>query len=195
MVPPHPAARPRRSAARGRTARSPGSGLPRSAAPLLSRTLATIGVYGFDGPSFVEALRGAGITLLLDVRQRRGVRGSEYAWANAQRLKAALSEAGIGYSHLKELAPTTEMRQLQYREDERRGEGKRSRTELAPEYVRRYTEEVLDQVDFEPIVNWMGSKRPALLCVERDPEACHRSLVAARLESEFGFEVEHLKPD
>jgi uncharacterized protein (DUF488 family) len=129
------------------------------------------------------------------VRQRRGVRGSEYAWANARRLEAALAEAAIAYSHLPELAPTTEMRQLQYREDERRGEGKRSRTELAPEYVRRYTEDVLDQVDLEPIVNWMGSKHPALLCVERDPKACHRSLVAARLQSEFGFEVEHLKPD
>jgi len=123
------------------------------------------------------------------------VRGSEYAWANAKRLEAALEEAGIAYSHLPELAPTTEMRQLQYREDERRGESKRSRTELAPEYVRRYTEEVLDQVDLAPIVRWMGSKRPALLCVERDPEACHRSLVAARLASEFGFQVEHLKPD
>jgi uncharacterized protein (DUF488 family) len=122
------------------------------------------------------------------------VRGSEYAWANARRLEAALEDAGIAYSHLPELAPTTEMRQLQYREDEQRGEGKRSRTELAPEYVRRYTAEVLDQVNLEPIVNWMGSKRPVLLCVERDPEACHRSLVAARLESEFGFEVEHLKP-
>src|SRR5918995_887289 len=126
--------------------------------------LRTIGVYGFDRDSFLAALGAAGVDLLLDVRQRRGVRGSEYAWANAQRLQAALAEAGIGYSHLKELAPTTEMRQLQYREDERRGEGKRSRTVLAPAYV------------------------------ERDPEACHRSLVAERLRREFGFEVEHLRP-
>ncbi len=78
-------------------------------------TLRTIGVYGFDRDSFLTALTGAGVELLLDVRQRRGVRGSEYAWANAQRLQAALAEPGIGYSHLKELAPTTEMRQLQYR--------------------------------------------------------------------------------
>ena len=155
---------------------------------------ATIGVYGFDGPSFLGALEGAGVTLVLDVRQRRGVRGSEYAWANARRLEAALEEAGIAYSHLPELAPTTEMRQLQYREDERRGEGKRSRTELAPEYVRQYTEEVLDQVELEPIVKWVGPKRAALLCVEMDPEACHRSLIAARLKQEFGFEVRHLKP-
>ena len=156
--------------------------------------LATIGVYGFDGPSFIRALQGARISLLLDVRQRRGVRGSEYAWANARRLEAALAEAGIAYSHLPELAPTTEMRQLQYREDEKRGEGKRSRTELAPEYVHQYTEQVLEQVDLGPIVSWVGSKRATLLCVERDPEACHRSLIAERLSREFGFEIEHLKP-
>ncbi len=157
-------------------------------------TLRTIGVYGFDRDSFLAALTGAGADLLLDVRQRRGVRGSEYAWANAQRLQAALDEAGIGYSHLKELAPTTEMRQLQYAEDERRGEGKRSRTVLAPIYVERYTAEVLDQIDLEPIVKWIGNSKPALLCVERDPEACHRSLIAARLREEFGFEVEDLRP-
>jgi len=157
-------------------------------------TLRTIGVYGFDRDSFLAALTGAGVDLLLDVRQRRGVRGSEYAWANAQRLQAALEEAAIAYSHLKELAPTTEMRQLQYREDEKRGEGKRSRTVLAPTYVETYTAQVLDRVDLAPVVRWIGSSEPALLCVERDPEACHRSLVAERLSHEFGFEVEHLRP-
>ena len=91
-------------------------------------TIATIGVYGFDRDSFLAALAAAPVGLVLDVRQRRGVRGSEYAWANARRLQAALGEAGIGYAHLKELAPTTELRQLQYREDARLGEGKRSRT-------------------------------------------------------------------
>jgi len=157
-------------------------------------TLRTIGVYGFDRESFLAALAAAEVDLLLDVRQRRGVRGSEYAWANAQRLQAALDETGISYSHLKELAPTTEMRQLQYREDERRGEGKRSRTILAPGYVETYTQEVLDHLDLAPIVSWIGNSAPALLCVERDPEACHRSLVAERLGRDYGFEVEHLRP-
>ena len=157
-------------------------------------TLRTIGVYGFDRDSFLDALGGAGVDLLLDVRQRRGVRGSEYAWANAQRLQDALAGAGIAYSHLKELAPTTEMRELQYREDEKKGEGKRSRSVLAPAYVETYTAEILDQVDLAPVVSWIGRKSAALLCVERDPEACHRSLVAERLRDEFGFEVEHLRP-
>ncbi|MGN6253585.1 MAG: DUF488 domain-containing protein [Solirubrobacterales bacterium] len=157
-------------------------------------TLRTIGVYGFDRESFLAALEGAGVELLLDVRQRRGVRGSEYAWANAQRLEAALAEAGVGYTHVKELAPTTEMREAQYRWDEERGVGKRNRTVLAPIYVERYTAEVLDQVDLDPIIRWIGQQRAALMCVERDAEACHRSLIAARLQEEFGFETEHLRP-
>ena len=156
--------------------------------------IATIGVYGFDRDSFLAALAGAEVGLVLDVRQRRGVRGSEYAWANAARLQAALAEAGIGYTHLKELAPTTAMRELQYREDDRRGEGKRSRTVLAPEYARLYTEQILDPADLDPIVRWIGSGKAALLCVERDAVACHRSLIAARLRDEHGFDVEHLVP-
>jgi uncharacterized protein (DUF488 family) len=157
-------------------------------------SIATIGVYGFDRDSFLSALAAAKVDLVLDVRQRRGVRGSEYAWANARRLQAALAEAGIGYSHLKELAPTTELRQLQYREDDRRGEGKRSRTVLAKEYARLYTEQILDHVDLGAVVKWVGGSSAALLCVERDPEACHRSLIAARLARDWDFGVEHLRP-
>ncbi|HEY8810820.1 MAG TPA: DUF488 family protein, partial [Solirubrobacterales bacterium] len=58
----------------------------------------------------------------------------------------------------------------------------------------RYTEEILDRVDLEPIVRWIGGSLAALLCVERDPEACHRSLIAAQLERDWGLEVEHLRP-
>jgi uncharacterized protein (DUF488 family) len=157
-------------------------------------SVATIGVYGFDRDSFLRALSDAGIDLLLDVRQRRGVRGSQYAWANARRLQAALAEASIRYTHLKELAPTTELRRLQYREDERLGEGKRSRTVLAPEYARGYTKEILDRADLDAVVRWIGTSSAALLCVERDPEACHRSLIAARLQRDWDFRVEHLRP-
>ncbi|WP_431989734.1 DUF488 family protein [Streptomyces albogriseolus] len=157
--------------------------------------LATIGVYGFDGDSYIERLRQADVRLLLDVRQRRGVRGPDYAWANSLRLQAALAEAGIAYQHRRELAPTTELRQLQYAEDDRQGVGKRSRKELAAEYTRRYTTEILDPADLDPIVAALpDSGTAALFCVERDPEACHRSLVARRLVEDYGITVEHLRP-
>ena len=78
---------------------------------------------------------------------------------------------------------------------QRRGEGKRSRTVISPEYAQLYTEGVLDRADLANIVRWIGSSHAALFCVERDPEACHRSLVAARLRDRFGFEVEDLRPE
>jgi uncharacterized protein (DUF488 family) len=158
-------------------------------------TVFTIGVYGFDQATFLAALEDAGVRLLLDVRQRRGVRGREYAWANSARLQAALAAAGIEYRHHKELAPTTELRRLQYAEDERRGVGKRSRVELAPEYRERYVHEILDRVDLQPIVGSLPTDAATvLLCVERDPEACHRSLIADRMASEHGVSIRHLKP-
>lgn len=153
--------------------------------------VATIGVYGFNAESFLDALRGAGAVLVLDVRQRRGVRGSEYAWANSKRLQALLADAGIGYRHLAELAPTTELRQVQYREDDRLGVGKRSRAKLAEEYSRRYTAEILDRADLEAIGAELPAGLSVLLCVERDPAACHRSLVAERIA---GAGVLHLLP-
>src|SRR3954465_11910518 len=85
--------------------------------------IATIGVYGWTLERFFDALRDADVGLLVDVRQRRGVRGPEDAGANAQRLERALADAGIGYWHHKELAPTTELPHVQYREDERLGFG------------------------------------------------------------------------
>jgi uncharacterized protein (DUF488 family) len=161
----------------------------------IAPTVATIGVYGFTAETFLEALRETGVGLLLDVRQRRGVRGSEYAWANSARLQSALAEAGVEYRHLRELAPTTELRQVQYREDDRLGVGKRSRSELAPEYRERYTREILDQVELAPIVAGLPREAAsAMLCVERDPEACHRSLIADRLAAEHGVRVTHLRP-
>lgn len=157
-------------------------------------TVVTIGVYGSTLDAFLDELRKADVKLLLDLRQRRGVRGPQYAWANAARLEAALAEAGIEYQHHKELAPTTELRQAQYREDDRLGEGKRSRTHLAPVYAEGYTRQILDKVDLGPIVAAMPpDAATALFCVERDPEACHRSLVAERMAERHGAKVTHLR--
>ena len=157
--------------------------------------VATIGVYGASGDEFLAELERAGVDLVVDVRQRRGVRGPEYAWANAKRLQAALAAAGVAYEHRLDLAPTTELRQLQYAADDAAGEGKRSRSALAAEYARRYTEEILDAVDVGELAAELSARSlPAFFCVERDPEACHRSLVAARLAAERGAEVIDLRP-
>jgi uncharacterized protein (DUF488 family) len=155
----------------------------------------TIGVYGSTAARFVAALHEADVDALLDVRQRRGVRGSEYAWANSQRLQRALADAGIAYRHLRELAPTTEMREAQYAVDAAKGEGKRTRTELSDAYKRAYVEQILHPVDLgELLADFDRSVTGALMCVERDSRACHRGLIADRLAAEHSVEVAHLVP-
>lgn len=157
--------------------------------------IATIGVYRFNGESFVAALDNAGVTMLVDVRQRRGVRGSEYAWANAQRLQRRLTDARIRYVHHPELAPTTELRELQYAQDARERVGKRDREQLSDAYAQRYVAEILDPTPLQPLLDDLPVHgRGALMCVETDAVACHRSLIAQRLAERHGFEVEHLMP-
>jgi uncharacterized protein (DUF488 family) len=157
--------------------------------------IATIGVYGFDLGSFLGALRQADVTLLVDVRQRRGVRGPRYAWANSTRLQEALREAGIGYRHELQLAPTRELRLSLQSEYAQRGIGQRSRRELSPEYIRRFREEILDSADLDSVVAALPANgRAVLLCLETEPDACHRSLVAERLADRYGAKVTHLRP-
>ncbi|GAC1329634.1 MAG: hypothetical protein NVSMB17_06150 [Candidatus Dormibacteria bacterium] len=161
--------------------------------PLLVRRIATVGVYGKTGDEFIKKLLSRDVALVLDVRQRRGVRGPEYAWANSQRLQAALGSAGIAYRHHPELAPTTELRHLQYAEDDRQGVGKRSRLELASEYRERYQREILAAVDLGAFIEQLpDDATSALLCVEQYAQACHRSLIADRLQQAHGLPVTYL---
>lgn len=159
------------------------------------RRIVTIGVYRWDLDRFLASLHGAEVRTLLDVRQRRGVRGREYAWANSRRLQDALSAAGIAYRHHPELAPSTELRHLQYAEDDRLGVGKRSRVELAAVYRERYTDEILNRADLAPVLAELPQRgAAALFCVEADPEACHRSIIAERLAMAHGVAVSDLRP-
>jgi uncharacterized protein (DUF488 family) len=159
------------------------------------RTIATIGVYQFTLDDFLDALKRHHVVLVVDVRQRRGVRGREYAWANSLRLQAALRRAGIQYQHVPNLAPTTELRQLQYQEDDRLKVGKRSRVELSDAYRQGYIREVLDQVDLGAFLESLPDEATtALLCVERDARACHRSLIASRLHAQYGVPILNLVP-
>jgi uncharacterized protein (DUF488 family) len=146
------------------------------------QVLFTIGVYGYDRESFFEALALARIDLLVDVRRRRAVRGSRYAFANAKRLVACLGEMGIAYRHVLELAPDNETREVIYAADRAAHRRGSERTELTPEYLAQYRSRTLDRFDFKSLARELEAYRaPALLCVEGEPNACHRSLVAEKL--------------
>jgi uncharacterized protein (DUF488 family) len=154
----------------------------------------TIGVYGKTEDQFFKKLTDARIDTFCDIRQRRGVRGSQYAFVNSKRLQRVLKDLGIAYWHLPELAPTKEIRAAQYALDQKLGVGKRSREELGDEFKRRYANEILGALNSESLRQKLGSeaKSVAFFCVEAAPGACHRSLVAERLKRDWNVPVEHL---
>lgn len=155
----------------------------------------TIGAYGFDSTHFFDALENAGVDVFLDIRQRRGLRGSRYAFANVSRLSAELERRDIAYRHVKDLAPDSEIRELQRRADAATGALKSGRLKLAPAFVEAYTAAKLDPFDWERLAEELQPYRvPVLFCVEQYPEGCHRSLVAPRLADALDVEVVNLTP-
>jgi len=154
----------------------------------------TLGVYGSTEAGFFAALRAAGVDTFCDLRRRRGVRGSAYAFANRRRLQAKLVELGIRYLHFKELAPSPALRQRQKAADQAERTDKRERTRLSDLFVAGYNEECLGSFDSKKFLDQLGpgARVVALFCVERVPTACHRSLVAERLHQDLGVEIVHL---
>ena len=162
----------------------------------MNLTIVTIGVFGFTETGFFQALQDAGVDTFCDVRQRRGVRGAEYAFVNSQRLQARLAELGIRYLHRKDLAPTTAVRQRQHAADKATNTAKRQRATLSPAFITAYEEEILDGFEPQSLLDDLppNAQVIALFCVEREPAACHRSLVANLLEKQLNVEIIHLVP-
>lgn len=154
----------------------------------------TIGAFGWSEAGFFDALVAARVGLFCDIRRRRGVRGAEYAFVNSARLQGRLGELGIPYIHRLDLAPSEAVRRVQAEADAREGVAKRARSRLGDTFVAAYTTEHLASFDAEAFLRETAGARPVcLFCVEREPAACHRSLLGAALEG-VGATVEHLIP-
>src|SRR5712691_590913 len=142
----------------------------------MNHRIVTIGVYGFDKQSFFQALLDAKVDTFCDIRMRRGMRGSTYAFVNSSSLQRQLDELGIRYLHIKDLAPNHEMREKQRQEDEKLGVAKRTRIGLGQKFIRAYENECLSTFDSGEFIKKLspGTHVICLFCVEREPQACHR---------------------
>lgn len=158
----------------------------------------TIGVYGFSEAQFFRTLQDASVDTFCDIRWRRGVRGAEYAFANWTRLEQRLSELGIRYFHFRDLAPSPMLRQVQAEADKLAGQAKRKRVALGELFIDGYRKQQLSGLDSRRFLEQLGSEARvvALFCVEREPAACHRSLLAERLKQDLAEQIEvvHLTP-
>jgi uncharacterized protein (DUF488 family) len=152
----------------------------------------TIGVYNSTEQQYFDKLTENNIDTFCDIRQRRGVRGAKYSFVNSQRLQSKLQDLDIQYGHILDLAPTTEIRDLQ--KEAQQGELKRDRNELGKVFKIAYKNRILSNYDFDYFIEKLeeiNANRVVLFCVEEKPQACHRSLVTDKLES-LGYNITHL---
>ncbi|MFW6290653.1 MAG: DUF488 domain-containing protein [Mariniphaga sp.] len=154
----------------------------------------TTGVYNSAEEDFFSKLTENAIDTFADIRQRRGVRGARYSFANSRRLRQKLQDMGIRYEHVPGLAPTPEIRLLQKNSDKQGKTNKSKRMQLSDSFVQAFKNEILPEFDFTGYIQQkqeQGAGRIVFFCVEEFPEACHRSIVGDKLRS-MGYNVTHL---
>ena len=124
----------------------------------------SIGYEGATQAAVIAALQGAGVTLLADVR---AVPLSRRPGFSKNVLAAGLREAGIEYLGLKALGTPPEGREAARKHD---------RATLAAVYARQLElpEAALQAAQLAAVA---AEQPTALLCFEREPGGCHRSLL------------------
>jgi len=127
-------------------------------------TIYTIGYEGVTMEEFIATLKSAGVEQVIDVRALPLSRRPGFSKTP---LRNALAEAGIGYIHLKALGTPKEGREAARKHD---------RATLDRIYANQLA---LPEAQMQAAqMRELATERPsALLCYERDPSCCHRTLL------------------
>lgn len=139
--------------------------------------LLTIGHSTHDFPRFLALLQQHGIEIVADVRSRPF---SRLPWFSRPSLEKQLKESGIRYVFLGQ--------ELGARRDERECYiGDRVDYE-------RIAQAPLFQKGLERLKVGVGKARIALMCAEKDPLDCHRTILVCRHAKDFA-EILHIHAD
>jgi uncharacterized protein (DUF488 family) len=139
----------------------------------------TIGYEGATVGEFVRALQKAGVERVIDVRALPLSRRPGFSKTP---LRGALEEVGIDYVHLKALGTPSEGRTA-------------ARAGRHDDMARIYTGQLElpeAMAQSAQMLDLASEKPSALLCMEREPEHCHRTLLLEAAASDA--EVVHLFP-
>jgi uncharacterized protein (DUF488 family) len=139
----------------------------------------TIGYEGTSLPEFVSTLRQAGVERVIDVRALPLSRRPGFSKSP---LRGALEEAGIEYVHLKALGTPAEGRAA-------------ARAGRDADLQRIYSGQLElpeAMVQSAQMLELAREKPSALLCMEREPAHCHRTLLLDAVAPDA--EVFHLFP-
>ena len=142
-------------------------------------TLYTVGYERTLLRDVIGALTAAGVTTLIDVRDRPISRRPGFS---KRQLAAAVAEAGMRYVHLQALGTPPEGRLANRRREWDRFWGIVEEKLARPE-AERALREAADLARTAP---------SCLLCYESDWRICHRRRVAELLCQRYGFMVHHL---
>lgn len=142
-------------------------------------TIYTIGYEGATQGEVITALERAGVKRVIDVRQLPLSRRPGFSKSS---LAASLAERGIDYVHLKALGTPKPGRDAAKK-------GDRATLEAVYAGQLELPEAQVEAARMRALATEMPS---ALLCFERDPSVCHRTLLLAA-EGE-GEEVVDLTP-
>ncbi len=144
--------------------------------------VATIGYQGATIHTFLDALGGAGVELLVDIR---AVASSRRPGFSKSALAANLHGAGIDYRHLRDLGTPAAGRVAA-----RAGRHAEMREIFQAHLAEHHAQAALQAL--ADIVH--AGRRVCLLCFEADAAHCHRALVADALAALLPIRVTHLAP-
>ena len=144
--------------------------------------ICTIGYEGGTVDAFIRALKRARVELVLDIRAAPISRKKGFS---KNQLAAHLSEAGIGYRHLRGLGTPKSGR-----EAARAGD-----VESFERIFLAHIDEPEALLDLGEAIALAKAQPVCLLCLERDPEHCHRLIVGNRMAGETGQRLRHLFVD
>jgi uncharacterized protein (DUF488 family) len=130
--------------------------------------ISTIGYEGADIDHFLATLEVAGIDHLIDVR---AVPVSRKKGFSKNRLSEALRDVGIRYTHLQALGDPKEGRDAMKRGDYS------GFLEIFTRHLQR-SEAI---IAIEQAAQLALQDNVALMCYERDPKECHRTIVAQKM--------------
>jgi uncharacterized protein (DUF488 family) len=137
----------------------------------------TIGYEGVTVEEFLAALKQAGVERVIDVRALPLSRRPGFS---KSALRGALEEAGIEYVHLKALGTPAEGRSA----------ARAGRHEDMARIYAGQLELPEAMVQAAQMLDLAADKPSALLCLEREPAHCHRTLLLQTVAPDV--EVTHL---
>jgi uncharacterized protein (DUF488 family) len=145
----------------------------------MKRSVLTIGYEGAEIDAFLATLSLAGVQHLVDVRD---IPISRKRGFSKSKLADALSTIGIRYTHLKALGDPKEGREAMKRGDYR------GFLNIYNQHIA--AEEAQQALHFAAEI--ARQENVALLCYERNPKECHRTIVADQLLLRGVSDIRHL---